>query len=188
MSFYDKYLKYKNKYLRLKNMMGGCDYSNTIPMDDFFKGTTSGECNICTKEGHMLDYPEMRFLLENKDFLEIDELYMFAIGVSEPNNIYVYPESKNKFIHCRRKKKLHITHNCLVKKNENVISAGMIKVINKDTIEITNDSGHYKPNSESLDYAECLLKKMGFVNVIKTAFDITPSSPFVLGPLPLDKQ
>jgi hypothetical protein len=189
MSYFSKYLKYKNKYINLKNIIqgGGCEYTTTIPMDERYKGNTLGDCYICDINNRILDHNEKRYLLENKDSIKIGERYIFAIGISEPEKIYIFPNSEqSKKYHCRKMSKIRITHNCLVRNNENVISAGTINLIDKDTIEISHDSGHYKPNFKSLDYVECLLKKIGFLNIIKNELFFDASPPIVIS-LPSDK-
>jgi hypothetical protein len=127
----------------------------------------------------------MRHLLNKPSELELDKPYIFAISVSESNNIYIHPENINKF-HCNKVgyqlfKNTPITHNCLVNDNESVISAGTLKLNSRNTLEISNNSGHYKPSFESLDYAECLLKGKGFENIIKIPFiPPTPKPLFTL--------
>jgi len=193
MSYQDKYLKYKNKYLELKNKIqkGGCSYDKTFPMDEIYNqdGSLSylGDCNLCDSYTQTkLTKDDMRFLLNKPDELKIGETYIFAIAVSEPKNIYIHSEKKKNKVYCepigtRIYKSTPLTHNCLVIDNEPVISAGTLKLNSRNILEISNDSGHYKHNFESLDYAECLLKEKGFENIIKIPFiPPTPKLPFTL--------
>jgi len=88
MDWKQKYLKYKNKYLQLKNMMGGDDFENDITTKGIvlINGVQSGEHKL-TKQ-----LPEIEKFIKNKikDNFEKDDIQI--------NNIYTFINRCFKFL------------------------------------------------------------------------------------------
>ena len=63
-----------------------------------------------------------------------------------------------------------INHNCLAH-NTNIICGGEFELIDSqsNTLRINNQSGHYQPNRECLNYAKCIFESLGYNTLIKNA-------------------
>lgn len=177
MDFYrKKYLKYKTKYLQYKKTLTGgvneCkpkkDYNFSQKIINRNCPSKLCYCNKCNNQKEVKYY-----ILTNINNLMIDTQYIYAIKISEPNNIYYSidddtNQNSDKYIYydCNDPNKITraLNHSCLVN-NENVICAGEMKrdKIKPDTLNINNKSGHYQPDKEALSYVACLLNNLNIV-------------------------
>jgi hypothetical protein len=123
--------------------------------------------------------------------LKLGTNYIFAIKVSEPTKIYFYldnasgsfrdreewstPEKAANFAERLERKfrgnfvtnwgsHRRITHNCLTN-NEPAICAGDFELENSQYVTINNNSGHYYPQGECLNYTKHLFQELGFKKV-----------------------
>jgi len=109
--------------------------------------------DICDSSGKSIKF---EYLTKKKP---IHGNYIYVIRELEPNKIYL--ENK-KIFNCKTGKERILNHNC-VALNKPVICAGDITFIPYSRgVIITNASGHYLPNIDSLNYLQQLLDGLGY--------------------------
>jgi hypothetical protein len=115
---------------------------------------------ICDENGEQIGVQTVG-MYEDEDTRLPEGTYIYAIRASDPTEIYYM--SPTDTYDCSNGLDLEIYHSCLTD-GEDVIAAGEIHV-EDDTYTITNKSGHYEPDAESLYYVKCLLEELGYPNV-----------------------
>lgn len=121
---------------------------------------------ICDENGEEIGVQTLG-MYEDDDTRLPEGTYIYAIRASDPTEIYYM--SPTDTYDCNDGSELEIYHSCLTG-GEDVIAAGEIYV-EDETYTITNKSGHYEPDAESLYYVKCLMEELGYPNVSMRYFN-----------------
>ena len=172
--YYTKYLKYKKKYLDLKNNKGGASllsniqqYKPTLDEKNSFENYKHIVYDDCEDiYDYKIKNPETNKFEDTENFIYRlnnenikDGDYLYAVRTTEPDEIWVayapviadgapgeniYWGDEDEDLETR------IHHNCLVEPNGSVFIAGELIIRSQPvkTIYINCRSGHYRPRNE----------------------------------------
>ena len=178
--YYQKYLKYKNKYLSLKVGGASFSYENDDPCEVPKYETPNlidekiAENPLCfckDPDCKSIDHVP-RIILDDADNTNLSGEYLYVITTDLPEEIILMKDTKATFTYCDNDKNIiKLDDGSIIKKginhpnvslNKNVLSAGVLSFEDDTKVVVDIFSGHYKPWFEGGDYAVCLLKNKGY--------------------------